>query len=610
MRKHLLLTIALLCAVVQGAWAQTNVGTADELRTAIDGNATNIKLTADITVESHLTISGNTTIDLNGKTLKGNSTASTSSGSFSCIFVVSDAGNLTLSNGTLADANNSATTNAEHSAGAIVNKGTTTLTGVTIQNCKGYNGGAINNHEGASLTITICNITGNTASYCGGAIYNKGTVAFNSGSVSGSTAPYGGAIYNIGSFTMADGTISNCQSTTGGGGGIVNIGTVEISGGTFSGNTSATDGGAIWNGNSGSAHGTLTITGGTITTNTAKNYGGGIWNENEVTISNCEISSNTGDDGGGIYNKADGNMTINSVTTFSGNKSLNHSGGAINNHGKLTVNGGSFTSNTAKNNGGAIGNFDDGVLTINGGTFTGNSATTYYGGGVYIGSGTFNLSGNVNITSNTANSKTDNLYLYSDNIINVTGALTGSSIGVTLEGYNRDFTSGYGTYNGSTAPSTFFITDVSGTEVSLNGNEAKLTISSGVTYVERSWEGGNTDGHVVSKTKRCDSYSTYNGEKELLSGWYLLSGNHSYDFRLVVHGPNTYFILEDGSNIYTVPTRTSSLRTAATSSSRRASTSITPSTSPSTARAAARASCALRAAATLQTRPSVVTRAK
>ena len=185
MRKHLLLAIALLCAVVQGAWAQTNVGTADELRSAIEGEATNITLTDNITVDKHLTISRAITIDLGGFTLEGNSTAlDGNNGSFSCIFIVSSAGNLTLSNGTLANADNSATTNAEHSAGAIVNKGTTTLTGVTIQNCKGYNGGAINNHEGASLTITSCNITGNTASYCGGAIYNKGTVAFNSGSVS------------------------------------------------------------------------------------------------------------------------------------------------------------------------------------------------------------------------------------------------------------------------------------------------------------------------------------------------------------------------------------------------------------------------------------------
>ena len=212
MRKHLLLAIALLCAVVQGAWAQTNVGTADELRSAIEGEATNITLTDNITVDKHLTISGNTTIDLNGKTLRGNSTPTTSTSSFTCIFIVAGTGNLTLTNGTLADANNSATSNAGHSAGAIVNKGTATLTDVTIQNCKGYNGGAINNHAGATLTINSVTFTDNTATYCGGAIYNKGTLNFNSGSVNGSTAPYGGAIYNTGSFTMADGVRSRFRA--------------------------------------------------------------------------------------------------------------------------------------------------------------------------------------------------------------------------------------------------------------------------------------------------------------------------------------------------------------------------------------------------------------
>ena len=79
-RTKLFLIIALLCAVAQGAWADEpswkEVGDATALSGAI-GKDPYIKLTADITVESHLTISGNTTIDLNGKTLKGNSTAST-----------------------------------------------------------------------------------------------------------------------------------------------------------------------------------------------------------------------------------------------------------------------------------------------------------------------------------------------------------------------------------------------------------------------------------------------------------------------------------------------------------------------------------------------------
>ena len=534
MRKHLLLAIALLCAVVQGAWAQTEVSSEGALTTALSGTSPiNIKLTADIALSNYLGIGDGenskptVTIDLNGHTLSRSLDAADGNGH---VIWVRTGSTLTV----IDSSDNPVTPEYD---------GNGKLTG-------GYatNGGGICNY--GTLYFQSGTITSCQTDYTGGAIRNNGTATISGGVITNCSAPYGGALYNTGTLTISGGTISNSSSTTGGGGGLVNIGTVEISGGTFSENTAKTDGGAIWNGNSGSAHGTLTITGGSITSNTATNYGGGIWNENEVTITNCEISSNKGDDGGGFYNKADGNVTINSGTTFSGNTSENHSGGAINNHGKLTVNGGSFTSNTAKNNGGAIGNFDSGVLTINGGSFTDNSASTYYGGGVYIGSGTFNLSGSVTITSNTANSKTDNLYLYSDNIINVTGALTSSSnkIGVTLEGYDRDFTSGFKANNSSAQPSDFFSSDVDYATLSFNDNEteAKLTITSVVTYVERAWEGGNTDGKVVSKTKRLESYSTYNGEGEISgNGWYILNGTGCSN-RVTVRG-DVKFILQDGT---------------------------------------------------------------
>lgn len=40
--------ITLLCAVAQGAWAQTEVSTEDDLKTAVQTDGANIKLTADI----------------------------------------------------------------------------------------------------------------------------------------------------------------------------------------------------------------------------------------------------------------------------------------------------------------------------------------------------------------------------------------------------------------------------------------------------------------------------------------------------------------------------------------------------------------------------------
>ena len=62
--------LALLCALVQGAWAQTTVTTDQARRNAITGGA-NIKLGANIDLSnSTLNIAGGTvTIDLNGYTL-------------------------------------------------------------------------------------------------------------------------------------------------------------------------------------------------------------------------------------------------------------------------------------------------------------------------------------------------------------------------------------------------------------------------------------------------------------------------------------------------------------------------------------------------------------
>ena len=534
MRRQLFLIIALLCAVAQGAWAADyNVGTESDLKEKVQFDNANITLTANITLSERLVIgSGKTvTIDLNGHKLdrgtpstdwynmviyvKGNLTINDGSGtnsgqitggrSYNGAGVLCEEGStLTVNGGTFT--NNQASYYSEsypHGRGGAIfmNPNTTlTITGGVFHSNTAYNGGAI--YVEGTATISGASFTNNTASYCGGAIYNSGTLTFNGDNVSGSSAPYGGAVYNTGTFNMTDGTIHNSESTKGGGGGLVNIGTVNMSGGTIRENTANTDGGGIWNGNSGDAQGTLNITGGSITYNTASRYGGGIWNENTVTISNGTINNNTGDDGGGIYNKEDGNLTVNSGTTFTSNNSLNHSGGAINNHGTLTVNGGSFTGNTAKNYGGAIGNFDSGTLTITGGTIQNNTASTYYGGGVYIGSGTFNMSGNPVITNNTVNSKANNLYLYDTNLITCSGAFTeGAKIGVSLFISDRTFTSGYGSKNGETEPSTYFTSDDSRGSVTFDNSEAKMVMTYTEVSSETALKNAITNGAYIKLTQ-------------------------------------------------------------------------------------------------------------
>lgn len=149
----------------------TVVTTSEEFNAALEAGWTSIMLGADITLYKHLTIGYAVSVDLNNHTLRENDIPVNKSGDYKCIFIVAPEGNLTLTGGTLADADNSATSNLEHSAGAIVNKGKATLTNVTIQNCKGSQGGAIRNNAAAILDIDGCTITGNICKLNGGAIY-------------------------------------------------------------------------------------------------------------------------------------------------------------------------------------------------------------------------------------------------------------------------------------------------------------------------------------------------------------------------------------------------------------------------------------------------------
>jgi len=149
----------------------TVVTTADEFNAALEAGRTSITLGADITLYKHLTIGYAVSVNLNHYTLRENDIPVNKSGDFKCIFIIAPEGNLTLTGGTLADADNSATSNLEHSAGAIVNKGKATLSNVTIRNCKGTQGGAIRNNTDATLSIDGCTFTGNICKENGGAIW-------------------------------------------------------------------------------------------------------------------------------------------------------------------------------------------------------------------------------------------------------------------------------------------------------------------------------------------------------------------------------------------------------------------------------------------------------
>ena len=123
--------------------------------------------------------------------------------------------------------------------------------------------------------------------------------------------------------------------------------------------------------------GNVTLVGTTISKSTAF-FGGGIDNESTLTLSQCNISSNTasGGSGGGIYSDANTVLTLQG-TTVSQNSSSS-SGGGLYNGGTAQVTGGVFSTNTAFY-GAAIDNENN--LSISGGTsFSGNTAA--YGGAV------------------------------------------------------------------------------------------------------------------------------------------------------------------------------------------------------------------------------------
>ncbi len=175
MKTNPLFILALLCTLVQGAWAQTCVSSDDELRAAITNDGANITVTADINLSNSTLVIGSdktVTIDLGGHTLdRGLTSRDYDHGGQ--VITVRSGGTLNLSNGTLKGGWGG-------NGGGIVNEsGTVNLNNVTITGCTGDDrGGGIVNY--GTLTIDGCTITGNTAKANGGAgIWNDGSATLN-----------------------------------------------------------------------------------------------------------------------------------------------------------------------------------------------------------------------------------------------------------------------------------------------------------------------------------------------------------------------------------------------------------------------------------------------
>ncbi len=198
--------------------------------------------------------------------------------------------------------------------------GSVAISGLTLANAKAASGGAFHNGWGgaifnsASLTLTDCTLSGNSASFHGGAILNNGS--------------------SSGNATLI---LNNC---------------------TLTGNSSTMSGGAILNLGSASGHATLTLTNCTLNQNSASQHGGAIYNDGTnagnaaLTLTNCTFNQNTSTlVAGGIYNDAFNQGQVSGTATLVLGNTIIRSGanGAnlVNEQGTITSQGSNLSSDAA-----------------------------------------------------------------------------------------------------------------------------------------------------------------------------------------------------------------------------------------------------------------------
>jgi predicted outer membrane repeat protein len=260
---------------------------------------------------------------------------------------------------------------------------TVTISGLTVTNGHAFgeffpdDSGAGIYDDHATLTLTSCTISDNSAFTFGGGIYNDhGSLTVNTCVVSDNFSDNtGGGLYNDGSNGSASAQVNSSSflnNSSFGGGAIFSNGelgtaTLEVTNSTLSDNSASETGGAIAN-----DHSHVTINNSTITGNSAGgNGGGGIYNlgNNEgaaiLDISSSTLSGNSSQfNGGAIYSSGDSVGTANVEildSTLSGNSAINF-GGAVYNRGTLgtatvQIANSTFDDNSAQSKGGSVYNF-------------------------------------------------------------------------------------------------------------------------------------------------------------------------------------------------------------------------------------------------------------
>ncbi|WP_308753605.1 NosD domain-containing protein [uncultured Anaerotruncus sp.] len=319
-------------------------------------------------------------------------------------------------------------------SGIYVSSGTVNLNGSKICNNEAKNGAGVYLSSSGQVSMTVGEITQNTASGNGGGVYlysSTSKFTMSGGKIGGNTAKNGGGVYSSGSFTLDGGKINGnvisgsrpsggIQSDYNGGGVYQQGGSFAMTNGEISGNRATGFGGGFYQ-----YYGTFTMSGGVIKENNANDNGGGVFTDknsrgsSNFTMTGGEISRNTAYCGGGV--SVGGNFD------FSNGKIIDNSaqgGGGLLVSGTVTMTGGEISNNQASRGYGGIYQLS-GTVTMDGGKISGNTSKEGSGGGLYLQQGTFTLNGGA-ISGNSTPEGGGGVYSYGSFRMNG-GEITGNT---------------------------------------------------------------------------------------------------------------------------------------------------------------------------------------
>ena len=365
----------------------------------------------EIVIDKDLTIEGKhgATSDI----LNANSNGSDAPTRPHRIFKVSSHEMLTLKKLTLKNGyagNGSAGKLGTKGGGILLENGRVSLSNVIVSGCKAstnsswHGDGAGIYVKSGAIIMENSTLSANVASAYGGGIYvneNGWLTMRGSNTITGCSAGSGGAICVSGAtVNITNCTITGNTAPNGNGGGIYTKKTDDSKASTITIKDGAIIGG-IGTGEANKATGTETDNG----------LGGGIYIGEGCSLkvqSGAKVIGNEAtQDGGGIYlNKIDahGEMSSGEIR----NNKAGNGGGVyiaggtgVTKHASFTLKGGTIIANTATDSGGGVEAFGGGIFTMEGGTIENNTAHNH-GGGVQVLSSTMNMTGG-SIESNTAN---------------------------------------------------------------------------------------------------------------------------------------------------------------------------------------------------------------